>query len=223
MVARLRRRKTYRIIAHRPYDRPIADRLPSVMHRGALEQLEALTNPRLRQERDARKKIRSEDVGDPPNELVLASFVYSGASRFTDGSFGVYYAALERATAIAESRYHTERFLTSAGMPPTEVFKRVLGATIDGVYEDVRDRPASDPLYDPDPARYAQSQAFALGVYARDESDGIVYRSVRAEDGTCVAAFRPRRISHCTMDETLLFAFDGERIDAILRVETAGL
>jgi hypothetical protein len=106
-------------------------------------------------------------------------------------------------------------------MPPTEVFKRVLLATIDGSYDDIRGRADNDPLYDPNPENYAQAQAYALGVYARNESDGILYRSVRSEDGTCVVAFRPRRISDCTMDETLLFAFDGERVDAVLRIENA--
>jgi hypothetical protein len=219
MVAAFRRRKTFRVIAHRPFDRPIADRLPSVADRSALDEIEALTNPRIRQEWSARKKVRPQDVG-AASELVIASFVYSGPSRFTDGSFGVYYAGFEPETAIAESRFHTERFLAQAQLPATVVFKRMLHANVSGSHDDVREIPSTDPIYAPDPAAYADSQRYGLGVYARDREDGIVYRSVRRSEGTCIAVFRPRLIANCAAAEMLMYAYDGTRIDAVTRVES---
>ena len=219
MVARLRKRPTFRVIAHRPYDRPIAARLPSVGDIAALDTIEALTNPRIRQDWSPRKKIRPEDVGDAPDELVMASFVYAGPSRFTDGSFGVYYAGFERETAIAESRFHTERFLSLSHIGATNVFKRVLHARVAGRYDDIREVASSDPIYTPDPDAYAAAQSYALGVYARNREDGIVYRSVRRDDGMCVVAFRPRLITDCTTVDMLMYAYDGRRIDTIMRVE----
>jgi hypothetical protein len=219
MVARLRAQPTFRVIAHRPYDRPIVARLRSVTNIAALETVEALTNPRIRQEWSPRRKIRPEDIGAAPEELVLASFVYSGPSRFTDGSFGVYYAAFERETAIAESRFHTERFLSLSHVPATNVFKRVLRAKASGLYDDIRKVAADDPIYAPDPDAYAAAQSYALGVYARNREDGIVYRSVRRDDGTCVVAFRPRLVTGSTTAEMLLYAYDGARIDTILVVQ----
>lgn len=220
MVARLRKRPTFRVIAHRPYDRPIAARLPSVTDAPALATIEALTNPRIRQEWSARRKIRPEDVGDTLDETVMASFVYSGPSRFTDGSFGVYYAGFERETAIAESRFHSERFLLQSHTPATNVFKRVLRATVSGSYDDIRSVDAEDPIYTPDPDAYAAAQSYALGVYARNREDGIVYRSVRRDAGTCVAAFRPRLVTDCRAAEMLMYAYDGARIDTVMRVES---
>jgi hypothetical protein len=219
VVARLRKRPTFRVIAHRPYDRPIAARLPTVTDAIALDTIEALTNPRIRQEWSPRRKIRPEDIGDTVDETVMASFVYSGPSRFTDGSFGVYYAGFERDTAIAESRFHTERFLIQSHMPATNVFKRVLYASVSGSYDDLRKVAADDPIYAPDPDTYAAAQSYALGVYARNREDGIVYRSVRRDGGTCVVAFRPRLVTGCRAAEMLLYAYDGTRIDAIMRVE----
>lgn len=217
-MKRLRAQPTFRVIAHRPYDRPIAARLGSVTDAAALDTIESLTNPRIRQEWSPRKKIRPEDVGDTVDETVMASFVYSGPSRFTDGSFGVYYAGFERDTAIAESRFHTERFLALSHLPATNVFKRVLGANVSGAYDDVRKVAAGDAIYTPDPDAYAAPQSYAFGVYARNREDGIVYRSVRHPGGTCVAAFRPRLVTGSTTHEMLLYAYDGTRIDTIMRV-----
>ena len=219
MVARLRAQPTFRVIAHRPYDRPIAARLSSISDTAALETIEALTNPRIRQEWSARKKVRPEDAGDAGG-LIMASFVYSGPSRFTDGSFGVYYAGFERETAIAESRFHTERFLRLSRLPATNVFKRVLHASISGRYDDIRTIASGDPVYAPDPDAYGAAQGYALAVYARNREDGIVYRSVRLEGGTCIVAFRPRLVTDCTAAETLMYAYDGVRIDTIMRVSS---
>ena len=208
MVARFRKKHTFRVIAHRRNEERIADRLPSVTDRAALDEIEAITNPR--------RKF----PGSDSNDMVIASFVYSGASRFTDGSYGVYYAAFEQRTAIAESAYHTARFLAYTNTRPTLIYKRVLTANIRGAYDDIRATPLDDPIYDPDPEKYAAAQAYALPLYAADAVDGIVYTSVRAADGTCVVAFRPRLISDCTTAGFLAFSYDGTRIDDMFAIES---
>jgi len=218
MVAHLDALRTFRVIAHRRNERPIADRLTSVTNRAALTDIEGMTNPRVQQEYAARKKIRPEDLtGGDGNEMVIAAFTYSGASRFTDGTYGVYYASPEFSTAVAESAFHTERFLSYTDTRSVTVFKRVLTARIGGSYDDIRSTPADDPVYDPDPQRYAVAQAYGLRIYA-DEGDGIVYRSVRASGGTCVAAFRPRLISGCNTDGFLAYTYSGKRIDDMFRI-----
>jgi hypothetical protein len=220
MVARLERQHTFRVMAHRRNQHPIAHRLTSVTDRASLAEIEAMTNPRIQQEYAARKKIRPDDlIGGDGNEMVIAAFTYSGASRFTDGSFGVYYAGTEFTTAVAESAYHTERFLSYTNARQTSVYKRVLTANIDGSYDDLRSLNRSDPIYDPNPENYATAQAYGLRAYASG-SDGIVYESVRAPGGTCVAAFRPRLISKCTTAAFLAYSYNGKRIDDMFRIET---
>jgi hypothetical protein len=220
MVARFRKKHTVRVIAHRRNEDRIADRLTSVTDRAALDEIEALSNPRIQQEYAARKKVRPEDLaGSDGNEMVIASFAYSGASRFTDGSYGVYYAGFDQRTAIAESAYHTQRFLAYTQTRATVVYKRVLTADIKGAYDDVRALQPSDPIYDPDPNNYAAAQAYALALYARNVVDGVVYASVRAAGGTCVAAFRPRLLANCTTAGFLAYTYDGSRIDEIFAIE----
>jgi hypothetical protein len=220
MVARFRKKRTFRVIAHRWNESRVADRLNSVTDRAALDEIEAISNPRIQQEYAARRKVRPEDLaGADGNELVIASFAYSGPSRFTDGSFGVYYAGFEERTAIAESVYHTARFLAYTHTRATVVYKRVLMADLKGAYDDLRATPATDPIYDPDPEKYAAAQAHALVLYAANAVDGIVYASVRDAAGTCVAAFRPRLIANCNTSGFLAYAYDGAQVSEILAVE----
>src|SRR5579862_8104067 len=125
MVAILENRKTYRIVTHRHPTRPVSNRLPSVSEPTLLNDLAALTDPRIREERAAAFKVRPSDLItglDAP--MILDVFARSGPSRFTDGSYGVYYAAPELDTAKAESRYHTERFLAYTQTGNTVVYKR---------------------------------------------------------------------------------------------------
>ncbi len=208
MLARFRKKHTFRVIAHRRNEERIADRLPSVQDRATLDEIEAITNPR--------RKFPGSDSSD----MVIASFVYSGASRFTGGSYGVYYAAFEQRTAIAESAYHTARFLAYTNTRPTLVYKRVLSADIKGAYDDIRATPPTGPIYDPDPEHYAAAQAYAMALYAADVVDGIVYSSVRATGGTCIVAFRPRLISNCITAGFLAFSYDGTRIDDMFAIES---
>lgn len=220
MIARFRKKHTFRVIAHRWNEARVADRLTSVTDRAALDETEAISNPRIQQEYAARRKVRPEDLaGSDGNELVIASFAYSGPSRFTDGSYGVYYAGFEHTTAIAESAYHTARFLAYTDTRATVVYKRVLTADIKGAYDDVRATPATDPIYDPDPEKYAAAQAYALALYAANAVDGIVYRSVRSANGTCVAAFRPRLIANCDTSGFLAYTYEAGRIADIFAIE----
>lgn len=221
MVARFRKRQTFRVIAHRRNEARIADRLTSVTDRVALDEIEAISNPRIQQEYAARRKVRPQDLaGSDGNEMVIASFAYSGASRFTDGSFGIYYAGFERRTAIAESAYHTARFLAYTQTRATVVYKRVLSADIKGRYDDIRATAPTDPIYDPDPERYAAAQAYALQLYAANVVDGILYASVRETGGTCIAAFRPRLINGCKTAGFLAYTYDGTHIDEIFAIES---
>ena len=143
----------------------------------------------------------------------MASFAYSGASRFCDGTFGVYYAAFDEETAIAETRYNTEKRLREWREPSIDVDKRVYVGAIAGEFEDLRAWPLSDPVYHPE--NYGASQAYATSLYAEDRADGIVYQSVRHAGGENIVAFRPRVVSHVRIAKYLQFRWDGNRIVAV--------
>jgi len=76
--------------------------------------LEALTNDRLREEAGALRLVAVEDrISGRGTTPIMAAFTHLNpeGSRFSDGSFGVYYCSQNRETALAEVRYHQERFL----------------------------------------------------------------------------------------------------------------
>ena len=78
--------------------------------------IEALTNPRVRQALGALSLVPPADrVSGPGATLIMAAFTHLNpeGSRFSDGSYGVYYAADTLETAVAEVSHHRARFLAS--------------------------------------------------------------------------------------------------------------
>lgn len=211
---------TYRLIASKYPTVSVYDRIVDTKHFAALLEVEALTNPRMREEAGDARKVRARDaIGGPGTTPIMASFAYSGPSRFTDGSFGVYYAAHDEATAIAESQYWTQQFLAATSEPSIDVDKRVYVARIDGTYEDIRPVGSRSPLYSK--TSYERAREYGRTLYEADAVDGIVYRSVRRPEGECVCAFRPRLISHCRMTGYVQFRWDGTRIVGVARIAGA--
>jgi hypothetical protein len=178
--------------------------------------IEALTNGRLRQEVGELSLVPPEDrVSGPGSSYVMAAFTHPSplGGRFTDGTFGAYYAARDRETAVAETVYHRERFLREMQAPPAEVDMRVLRATLQAVVHDLRGAGKAFPgIYHP--ADYAASQQLARELRAAG-SWGVAYDSVRRPGGECVAAFRPPALSTCKQAEHLGYIWDGERIATV--------
>src|SRR5579862_8573156 len=115
----------------------------------------------------------------------MASFTHTKPSRFSDGTYGVYYAAHEEETAIAETAYHRLRFITDAGFQSEIVHMRVYSARIRGGFDDIRPKTRRSRLYDPDD--YAFSQRYARKLFEQNRVDGIAFRSVRRPEGECLA------------------------------------
>lgn len=181
----------------------------------ALIALEQLTNPRVRDE-----------VGDialvPPDErvsglgasYVMAAFTHLNpkGSRFSDGHFGVYYAAAALETAIAETVFHFEVFARDSADPPRSEDMRVLVGTVAAEFEDVRALPAAERAAVLDPDSYGVSQAYAKQVRAGG-ANGVVYPSVRHAGGQCIGAFRPRAVGIPHQERHLKYRWNGERVD----------
>ena len=98
-----------------------------------LAEIESLTNPRLRDEIGEIRLVPVEErVSGPGASWVMAPFTHVNprGSRFSDGSYGVYYAARELPTAIAETVFHMGRFYGATGDPPHAEDMRVLSGRI---------------------------------------------------------------------------------------------
>lgn len=178
-----------------------------------LAELEGLTNPRLRNELGNIAMVPREDAmfgaGCTP---IMAAFCHPAPSRFTDGRFGVYYAACEIDTAIAETRHHRAKFLRAAGIGRETVEMRTYTTTLAQPMAAVPDDEATTLL---DPDHYAASQAF--GARMREARCwGLAYPSVRDPlHGLCVAVFRPRALHPVTQGPHFRYYWNGEQIDAV--------
>ena len=146
---------------------------------------------------------------------ILSAFLYGGAGRFNDETFGAFYAAREEPTALAETHYHYARFLASAREGYTLLGVRVLHAEVAGEPVDIRGGAAAKlaELYDPDPDHYAASQHWAAARRA-EGAEGIVYCSVRRSGGECIALFRSRLVASCRTGDRLVYEWDGSRFTA---------
>src|SRR3984885_5777232 len=113
----------------------------------ALMALEQLTNPRVRDEvGDIALVPPDERVSGPGSSYVMAAFTHVNpkGSRFSDGSFGVYYVAAALETAIAETVFNFETFARDSADPPRSEDMRVLVGTVAADFEDVAALPATE-------------------------------------------------------------------------------
>ena len=175
--------------------------------------LQALTNPRLRQEVGQLSLVPQEDrVAGPGSTPVMAAFCHLNpeGSRFSDGTWGVYYAANSLETAVAEVSFHRASFLSHTKQPAIDIDMRSYVGRIIQPLHDVRGR-TGNTLHRPDD--YGTQQAFARKLRATG-AWGVVYRSVRnPEVGQCVAVFRPKAIRvPVTQGPHVTLRWDGDSI-----------
>lgn len=175
-----------------------------------LAELESAVNPRVRQE--------TGDISLVPPELrvastaVMAPFVHPNpmGSRFSDGSYGVYYAAEHLESAILETVHHLEKRLRASDAASDDMDQRVYVGTIEGDFVDLTGHPdAAAALMTSDD--YSRSQPFGAAVRSAGD-DGILFESVRHPDHRALAVFIPLRVSRPVQERQLRYDWDGKRI-----------
>ena len=211
-VRRVRWPQACRIIPTRYPAISLFDRVADAADFDALYALESMTNDRLRDELGQVALVPPEErlygEGSGP---IMAAFTHLNTlgSRFSDGRWGVFYAARERETAIAETRYHHARFLADTAQGPMHLPMRLYHVAIDARLHDLRP-PGAVPAAVMSPDDYGASQALARRLREAG-SPGVAYVSVRRPGGFCVGLFRPRGASRCLHAAYLLYAWNGVR------------
>jgi hypothetical protein len=208
---RVRWQQACRIVPSRYPAINLFDRVADASDFDALYALESMTNERLRDELGEIERVpHSERVFGNGSGPIMAAFTHvnSEGSRFSDGRFGVFYAARERDTAVAETRYHHARFLAATKQPTMHLPMRLYHVVIDAMLHDLRSEDAV-PASVYDPVDYSSARQLGHQLHSQ-HSAGVVYRSVRRNKGQCVGLFRPRGASHCLHASYLLYAWDGE-------------
>lgn len=181
----------------------------------ALIALEQFTNPRVRDEvGDIALVPPEERISGPGASYVMAAFTHINpkGSRFSDGSYGVYYAAAALETAITETVFHFEAFARDSADPPRSEDMRVLVGTLSADFEDIATQSVEQRRALLDPASYTASQAYAKRLKASG-ANGVAYPSVRHAGGHCIGAFRPRAVAIPHQERHLKYHWNGERVD----------
>jgi len=175
--------------------------------------IESLGNPCIREQVGELDIVpKDQRVSGPGTGAIMAAFTHLNVhgSRFTDGTYGVYYAGKDLETAIAEVSYHRARFLSHTSEPAIDIDMRCYRVMVDARLINLRGKHAVAELVDPD--SYVASQAFARMERAGG-GEGIVYDSVRREGGQCVALFTPKAMTPpARQAEHVTLQWNGERI-----------
>lgn len=177
--------------------------------------LESLTNDRLQDEVGRIALVAAEDrITGPGTTAIMAAFTHIGAqSRFTDGSFGIYYAGLDLETAMAESKASRSRFLQATNEGAQVLTMRCYSCDLQATLVDVR-----RDLLTQDPDNYAYPQQIGRQLKAQNEM-GVLYKSVRHPNGECIGALKPTAlIPPAVQTEHYQFIWDGRVISHVLSV-----
>jgi len=163
-----------------------------------LFEIQALTNPRLKNEVGQLELIPRSEIpfGIAGCSYATAPFTHinPAGSRFSDGSFGVLYLAESMETALAEVRHHQSLYWSKVPGLNYErfVFRGLSCSFRDTGMKDATALPLNDPVYAPDD--YSHSRA--LGRAIRDAGcPGLRYHSVRLPGSVCWALMTPRPVS----------------------------
>ena len=214
-TSRLSWTPAWRLVASRFPPLGLFDRVARAADLESVFAIESLTNGRLRQEAGELALVSPEErVSGPGTTPIMAAFTHLNAqgSRFTNGSYGVYYAARSIDTAIVETAFHRARFLAATAEVPMEIDMRSYAADIAGEFHDIRGAARRHAaLYAPDPATYGAAQDFARGLREQG-SNGIAYDSVRDRGGECVAVFKPRVIAPVVQGPHYCYVWNGKLI-----------
>lgn len=216
-------RPSWRIIPSRFPPISLFERVTEPDDLEAIFELEAMTNPRLREEVGDIVMVPLEDrVSGPGSSIIMAAFTHLNpeGSRFTDGTFGVFYAAVDLETAIAETKHHRERFMRATEQEHIELDMRVYVVDLVGDLHDLRGQQEAYPLVYHE-TNYATAQHLARDL-RQSGSHGIAYDSVRREGGECAAVFRPPLLSNARQERHLCYVWDGEAISSVYEKRELG-
>jgi hypothetical protein len=167
---------------------------------------EAKLNPRIRDEIGNLALVPlARRISGPTASIAMGAFTHVSRdrpSRFSDGSYGVWYCGDRLEVALAETAHHFQRFMRMTNEPAADADFRVLTCEVKGEVV----APDATCL---DPDHWTPGQIF--GRQARSEgSDGVLYASVSHPPGNAAAIFWPDCLTlPITQSQQLRYRWDG--------------
>lgn len=188
--------------------------------------IQELTNPRIRNEVGNLNRVPAQErpYGIRGCNYALGPFVHlnPAGSRFSNGDFGVYYAAEDVQTAIAETRHHQQVYFSAVlGLKFDRLSMRCLKTQFSANLRDIRgdnykeNTSNENNWYDKD--NYSAAQQLGARLKTNDDA-GVVYSSVRVANKTCYGLFTPSVIKDVIQTTHYEYIWDGEKI--VVALET---
>lgn len=170
---------------------------------------EAKLNPRIRDKVGNLALVPVDRrVSGATASIVMGGFTHVSTdrpSRFSDGTFGVWYCSDRVEVALAETAYHFQRFMRATNEPPADADFRALTCTVSGEVE----VPPAECLA---PDDWRPGQLFGRRMRA-EGVDGILYQSVRYPSGQAAAIFWPDCLTlPVVQGEQFRYRWDGARM-----------
>ncbi len=216
-LARVSWPRTHRIIRSRFPPIDLFEDIADPADWDAIVSAEAKTNPRVVENVGMLDLVpETRRVSGEGASWAMAPFVHVSPdrpSRFSDGSFGVYYAGDRIEVALFETIYHHEAFMAATGEAAgwTSDFRELIGA-LNAELHDVSDQSRFAGLYHM--SDYSAPQEFGAALRAAG-SDGILYQSVRFPGGQAVALFWPDIAGIPTQGQHFSYYWDGAHVSRV--------
>ena len=174
---------------------------------------EAKLNPRIR---DAIGNLAlvpvNRRVSGATASIVMGAFTHVSTdrpSRFSDGSYGVWYCSDRVEVTLAETAHNFQRFMRATNEPPVDADFRLLSCTISGQIEVA---PAACLAADD----WRPGQLFGQRVRSQGP-DGVRYRSVRYPAGQAAGLFWPDCLTLPVVQaQQFRYRWDGTRMSHYL-------
>ncbi len=224
-ISRVTWRKTYRIVRSRFLPINLFEDIADPADWEAILSAEAKTSPEIAKNVGMLDQVPSDRrVSGEGASWAMAPFVHATPdwpSRFSDGSYGVYYAGDCIEVALFETIYHHGRFMeaTSESSGWTSDFCELVGS-INSDLHNVSDKSALEDLYHLDDYAIPQTLSSEL----RDKgSNGLLYRSVRYPYGQAVALFWPDVAGIPKQGRYFSYFWDGSIISRVKNITSGEL
>ena len=179
-------------------------------HLRGIFDLDHATNHRLLAENDRLPGIGIDELvfGVPNCRITHAAFSHAHplGGRFNGPDRGAWYAGFEFETSQAEVAWHKSVELAEIECMEESVTYDDYLADFGGEYHDIRGDTNYEKCLNPD--SYVESQVLAETLLW-ERSSGIIYPSVRHNDGVCLACFRPALVSNVRKSFRYRFTWTG--------------
>ena len=154
-------------------------------------------------------EIAQENVLTSPDRIVEKVFSYSPnlnfGSRFTDGSYSIYYSALEIETAIAEKIHHFKKNVNSKKYV---AYFRLLNCKFNGDVKDLLPlRNDLSFLTSAVEESYAACRELAKEAIEHN-LDALITPSARNSEGACLPVFNLKPLSNPSFGSVVIFNYD---------------